>query len=320
MCGPIAWGAAALWFDGPTSRPVAGTLAALFAAGSFSVLGLMQSLWRGAALVSGALVVVLVWWLGIEPRIDRPWQPDVAHLPIAEINGDVLTIRNVRSFAYRSETDYTPRWETRTYDLTKIRGLDLFMSYWGPRVIAHTILSWQFEEGEPLAVSIETRKEEGEQYSAILGFFRRFELYYVLADERDVVRLRTNFRGEDVYLYRLRTPPARARKLLLDYLDKVNSLANRATWYNAFTHNCTTTIVRHVRDLDLPFAWHWKMFANGYLDERLYEQGIINSTLPFEQLRSRSAISSVAKTIENIVEFPRLIRVGLPDRPPPPQM
>jgi len=320
LIGPIIWSAGALWHDGPASPISGGVLALCFAGGAAAMLFLVRSPWNGAVGVVVAVGLVLAWWIGIEARNDRPWQPDVAELPTAEITGDLLTIRNVRNFTYRSETEYTPRWETRTYDLAGIQGLDLFVSYWGPRAIAHTILSWQFQGMAPLAVSIETRKEQGEDYSAIRGFFRQFELYYVLADERDVIGVRTNFRGEDVYLYRLRTPPARARALLLDYLAKVNRLAKNPDWYNAFTHNCTTTIFLHVRDLGIPFSWNWKMFLNGYIDEELYAEGVINRSMPFEELRARSAISSIAKGVGDQADFSAAIRASLPDRPPPPAL
>lgn len=318
LSGPILWSAAALWYDGPASRALAGGLALFFAGGSLAALVLARPLWHGAAGVVVVFGLVLGWWLGIEPHNDRPWQPDVTELPTAEITGDRLTVRNVRNFEYRSDTDSTPRWESRTYDLAKLQGLDLFISYWGPRAIAHTILSWQFEGAEPLAISIETRKEQGEDYSAVKGFFRQFELYYVVADERDVILTRTNFRGEDVYLYRLRTPTPRARVLLLNYLKTVNRLASSPAWYNAFTQNCTTTIFLHVQDLDIPFSWNWKMFLNGYLDEGLYQHGIINQSLPFDRLRERSRITSVARTIGSPAEFTTSIRRELPERPPPP--
>ena len=314
----IAWGCAALWFDGPSSRPLAAVLAAVFGLGSSGLLFFVKPFRRGAIVCLLLFLLLFGWWYHIAARVDREWQPDVAALPTAEISGDRLTVHNVRNFEYRSDTDSTPRWETRTYDLTKLQGLDLFLSYWGPRAIAHTVLSWQFEDSEPLAISIETRKEKGEEYSALRGFFRQFELYYVVADERDLIRLRTNFRGEDVYLYRLRTPPARARALLLGYLAKVNRLAKEPDWYNAFTHNCTTTIFLHVRDLGIPFSWNWKMFLNGYLDEALYEQGVINRSLPFDRLRERSAIASAARTIKSPAEFSKSIRIELPERPPPP--
>ena len=184
------------------------------------------------------------------------------------------------------------------------------------RAIAHTILSWQFEDAAPLAISIETRKEVGEDYSALRGFFRQFELYYVIADERDLIRLRTNFRGEDTYLYRHRLPPARARALLLDYLAKVNRLEKEPDWYNAFTQNCTTAIFLHIRDVGVPSAWNWKMFLNGYIDETMYQRGAINRSLAFDRLRERSAISSIARAIESPADFSTSIRAGLPERPP----
>jgi Domain of unknown function (DUF4105) len=141
-----------------------------------------------------------------------------------------LVLHNVRNFDYRSETDFTPRWETRTYDLAHLTGLDLVMSYWGSPWIAHTILSRTFADGPPLAISIETRRERAETYSALRGFFREYEIYYVAADERDLVRLRTNYRGEEVYLYRLATPPDRGA-LLLDYVKSMNALRDRPAWY-----------------------------------------------------------------------------------------
>jgi len=191
--------------------------------------------------------VLLAWWLSLAPRNDRNWYRDVRVTPTAELDGDRLTVHGVRNFTYRSETDWDEHWEDRTYDLAKLRGLDLFMAYWGSPTIAHTIMSWEFEGGLPLAISIETRKEQGESYSAVRGFFRQYELYYVVADERDVIGLRTNQRGEQVFLYRLRTPRTRARQLLLSYVDAMNRLAKTPEWYNAFTHNCTTTIELHTR-------------------------------------------------------------------------
>src|SRR5262249_48349439 len=152
------------------------------------------------------------------PPNDGDGPPAGPRLAWGEVNGDRLTIHNLRNADYRTEQDYTVRYEDRTYDLSKLRGLDLFMVYWGSPFIAHTIMSWQFDAGSPLAISIETRKKVGQEYSAIEGFFKQYELIYVVADERDVIRLRTNYRGEEVYLYRLKTPIPEARALLLDYV------------------------------------------------------------------------------------------------------
>jgi hypothetical protein len=313
-----AWGCAALWFDGPASRPLAGLLASSYALSMLALPALLRPRWRGMLASLILFAILLGGWLGIPPSNTRDWLPNVAKLPSARIEGNTITVSNLRNFDYRSETDFTPHWETRTYDLSKLNGLDMHIIYWGSPSIAHTILSWQFDDGRHLAASIETRTEVGESYSAVRGFFRQYELYYVLADERDVIGLRTNHRREDVYLYRLRTPPARARALLLDYLQTVNRLSSEPEWYNAFDHNCTTTIRLHASHAmgAIPLDWRW--LANGYLDTLLYEDGVINRTLPFAELKSLSYINPRAQAVPLDSNFSSAIRQGLPARPAPP--
>jgi hypothetical protein len=183
--------------------------------------------------------------------------------------------------------------------------------------MAHTIVSWDFEDAPPLAISIETRKEVGEQYSAVRGFFRQFELYYVVADERDVIRLRTNQRGDQGYLYRLDWSPDDARALLLAYLAEVNRIAGSPSWYNAFDHNCTTTIRFHVRQIGMASAWNWRILANGKGPELLYMREVVNTTMPFSELKSRSYVNERGLAAGNAAEFSQRIRDGLPPRPPP---
>jgi hypothetical protein len=309
----VAWGALALWFDGPASRQVAGVLiAGLVVAGFGLPLALGR---RGMVAAVVVWAVLYAWWSGLAPRNDRDWIADVKELPAAIIEGDRVTIANVRNFDYRSETDYTPHWETRTYDLAQIEGLDLFLSYWGSPWIAHTIMSWEFADGRHLAISIETRKEQGESYSAVRGFFRQYELYYVVADERDLARLRTNYRGEDVYLYRLAVSPARAKALLLAYLGQVNQLKQQPVWYNAFTHNCTTSIRLNVQHIGIQNPWNWRILANGYIDELLYWRHTISRELPFAEIRERSNITARAKAADADPAFSARIREGLPSRP-----
>lgn len=311
----FGWAAAALHFDGP--RPaalpwLADALAAALVLAAAAVLVRVRPLPAALAAAGVLFGVALLWWLSLAPSNVRLWQPDVARLPTAELHGERLTVHNVRNFDYRSETDFTERWETRTYDLATLRGVDLFMSYWGSPAIAHTILSWEFADGEHLAVSIETRKEVGEQYSAIAGFFRQYELYYVVADERDLVRLRTNYRGETVQLYRLRTPPAQARRVLLDYVAAMNALAATPRWYNAATQNCTTTIRMHTRQVGNAAPWDWRILVNGYADEMLYERGVLDTTRPFAALRAQGRIDDRARAADQDPAFSHRIRDGLP--------
>ena len=313
----LAWGALALHFAGP--RPV--RLADALAAGVV-LIGLAILLWVRPALrtlVALAILAVVFsgWWATVLPRNDRDWLPDVAETATAVLAGDRLTIHNLRNFDYRSETDFTPHWETRTFDLARLEGLDLFMSYWGSPSIAHTIMSWSFTDGQHLAISIETRKEHGEEYSTVAGFFRQYEIYYVVADERDVVRLRTNHRvpREQVYLYPLRTPLVRARAILLDYVASINGLAAQPEFYNAATGNCTTTIRTHVYHIGAAMPWDWRIVANGYMDQMLYEHGVIDTSRPFVAVRQASLINPRAEPADHDPEFSARIRQGIV-RPP----
>lgn len=308
----VAWGAAALWIDGPASRVVAGLLAGGFAIASILALALLRPRRRGLLVAIALFAAVVGWWLAIPASNDRAWIADVARPARATIDGSQVTIENVRNFEYRSDTDFTEHWETRHYDLDDLVGVDLFLSFWGPTLIAHTIVAWEFTNAPPLAISIETRKEQGEEYSAVLGFFRQYELYYVVADERDLVRVRTNVRGEEVFVYRLKMPVARARELLLSYLKTVNELAAEPDWYNAFTHNCTTTIRHHVLDVGGANPWNWRILANGRLDEMLYERGNVDTSLPFAEFRTRSDVTAKAKAADADPAFSQRIRDGVP--------
>ncbi len=307
----VAWAALALWLDGPQSPTLAGVLVVGLVIVIVLLLALIRPLLRGLAIAVLPIVAVALWWTSIPPSNTRDWTPDVARTARATFDGNRVTIQNVRNFNYRSENDYDQRWETRTYDLDRIQGVDLFISFWGPTEIAHTIVSWDFDDGQHLAISIETRKEKGESYSALRGFFRQYELYYVVADERDLVGLRTNHRGEQVYLYRIRVPPAQARALLVDYLDEVNSLADHPEWYNALTQNCTTTIRGHTQHIGAAGSFDWRMLANGHLDELLYERGQIDKSLPFADLKIRSDITDKAKAADDSPDFSAKIRQGL---------
>jgi hypothetical protein len=313
LLAPLAgWSAAALWFDGPASRVLAGALAAGLAALCAGLLVRARGAGRGLAAAALPCAAVAAWWLAIPPRSDRDWTPDVARAARVRILGSRVTIENVRNFGYRSETDFDERWETRSFDLDRLLGVDLYLSHWGSPHIAHTIASWEFEDAPPLAISIETRKEKGESYSALRGFFRQYELYYVVANERDLVRLRTDVRGEDVYLYRVRMPLERARAVLLDYLEEIDRLAERPKWYNALTHNCTTTIRYHSMRVAGRNPWDWRILANGHLDELMYERGTIDTSLPLAELRARSAISARARALGNPPDYSARIREGLP--------
>lgn len=303
------WACAAVWIDGPSSRAVAGFLSAGFACATIALFALVRPFIKASAAFLLLFGLVLVWWFGLEPSSERDWLPEVARLPRATIAGNRLTVENVRNFEYQSESEFTEHWETRSYDLDQLRGIDFFMSYWGSPLIAHTILSWDFGEGNHLAISIETRKEVGESYSALLGFFRQYELYYVVADERDLIGVRTNHRGELVRRYRLNTTTELDRAVLLDYFKEINRLAEQPRWYNAMMQNCTTTIRHHVQHVAAGNPFNWRILVNGTLDELGYMRGTIDNHLPFEEVRKRADITARAKAAGNSDDFSKQIRL-----------
>jgi uncharacterized protein DUF4105 len=307
----VAWGVLALWFDGPKSRVLAGTMCVALGFTSLLLAARVRPFLRGLLAAILPVVLIALWWASIAPSNSRDWSPDVARTAQAAFHDSSVTIQNVRNFKYRSETDYDQRWETRAYNLERLRGVDLFLSFWGPTQIAHTIASWDFEDGQHLAISIETRKEKGESYSAVRGFFRQYELYYVVADERDLVGLRTNYRGEQVYLYRIRFSASQARALLIDYLKEVNHLVEHPQWYNALTQNCTTAIRGHAQNIGASGRLDWRLLANGHVDQLLYERGQLDAHGPFEELRARSNITESAKAAGDSPDFSARIRQGL---------
>jgi hypothetical protein len=192
-----------------------------------------------------------------------------------------------------------------------LRALDLFINYWGSPLMAHPILSFDFGPQGHLCFSIEVRPERSEGYSMLGGLYRKYELIYVAADERDAVRLRTNFNGEDVYLYRLTIPPQAARARFMEYIDRLNQLHERPAWYNAVTANCTTSI-RAQRAAADRGRWDWRILVNGYADRMLYEHHALAGALPFADLKARACINQRARAAGDAPDFSARIRAGAP--------
>jgi Domain of unknown function (DUF4105) len=257
--------------------------------------------------------VVLAWYFSIKPSNDRDWAPDVDRVASIQIDGNQLKIHNVRNFDYRSETSFTPIWEDRTYDLNKVKSADFTLCYWGSKAIAHGIVSFGFDDGRYLAVSIETRKQKSQSFSTIEGFFREYELIYIVSDERDVIRLRTNYRKEDLYLYQSRMNPAEARAVLLSYVESINSLRDQPQFYNALTSNCVTEIVPHARAGHPDAHIGWQLLLSGYAARQAYQNGNLDTSMPFEQLEARSHINAAAMAADQDPDFSNRIRIGLPN-------
>jgi hypothetical protein len=305
----VLWAAGALYFDLPFHPVIRDLAAIIWLVGSLTLWFFVRGRFRPRLAVGIIFLGILGSWLTIQPQQNRDWKPGVAVLAYADVNGDQVTIHNVRNFDYRTESDFMPRREMRSYHLSNLRGVDLFMTYWGSAFMAHPILSFDFGDDGRVCFSIETRSQRDQSYSALGGLYRQFELVYVVSDERDVIRLRTNFRkAEDVYLYRFNASPKTAREVFLEYIRTLNELYEHPRWYNAIENNCTTAI-RNQRAAAERAPWDWRMLANGYADQMLYARGTIDRrSLPFNELKRRAHINERARAANDAPDFSERIR------------
>jgi hypothetical protein len=316
LCLSIAslWGTLAIWYKLPAPDGVRMAATCTFAALGMTVIALQFGTRRVSALVLFAVSFagLLAWWLTIAPPAEANWSPDVARQVTGKIDGDLLTLDNVREFEWRTNDDFTERWSTHTYNLNTLKSVDMFMSYWAGPEMAHFIVSFGFEEEEYLAWSIEVRRTVGGTYSPVADFFKGDSLIIIAAAEHDVVGVRSNVRGEDVQLFRLRPTKEVARQLLSEYVRDANLLAENPVWYNSLTTNCTTVVFRMTKALGLGVPLDWRLVLNGYLPDFAYERNALNTEVPLEELRKRGQIASRAKEVGLGPEFSTAIRQNVP--------
>jgi hypothetical protein len=307
----IAWATLAIYYS---NLPWAGMrlgLAGAFAA--FAIWALWLSRQRRMSVVLIVLFLgVVAWWSSISPSHDREWRPEVAVMPRAVIDGDRVRLTGVRNFDYRTRNDFTVRYEERELRLSHLAALDFYVSYFSEGPVAHTFVSFIFDNAPPLSISIETRPEVGEGFAPVASLFKQFELIYVVGDERDLVGVRTNHRREAVYLYRLNTSAADARRLLLVYLTRINELADRPEFYHLLTNSCTINIIRYANAAGRAGRFDVRHLLNGLIDSYLYHSGRVDTTLPFDELRQRSLINGAAQAADGAPDFSQRIRASLP--------
>ena len=306
------WAVAALYVDFRVTA-LRLPLGVIYVAAVVAVLVKVKRRLWAAALCFAGFCIVLTWWLSLKPSNEGDWQADTARTAWIEVNGDRVTIHNLRNCDYRTKTDYTNCWSDRTVYLSQLRYVDFFFTTWGPKYIGHPILSFQFGDSDHIAFSIEARYRVGQGYSAILGFFRQYELIFITADERDVIRLRTNYRThEQVFMYRTTVSAERARNIFFLYVDYLNQLKDHPEWYNALTRNCTTTLDSQIAaDAKNPQPWNYQLLLNGTLDELVYDRGrLVTGGLPFLELKEREHINAAGEAADGSPDWSKLIRVG----------
>jgi hypothetical protein len=309
-----AWGALALRYQGPR-----GKVAKIMCIAAWCLFGIAgeAGLFVGHVPVAASgfalgLIALLLWWRTLEPSNDRAWADDVARTVRGAVEGSRITLTDVRSFIWRTPTDYTPRWITSSYDLDQLRSLDLIVSYWAGPAIAHVLLSFGFADGRHIVFSVEIRREKTEEFSEVGGFFKEFELCIIASEERDIVRLRTNVRREDTYLYRLRLSETAMRSLFLAYVEEANSLARTPRFYHTITANCTTLVYVMLKRILRRLPFSYRVLLSGYIPEYVYEVGGLDRRYSLEELRTLAYISERARGADESETFSQAIRAGIP--------
>ena len=310
----IAWATLAIYYSPLPWTGLRLGLAGAFAA--FAIWAFWLSHQRRMTVIAIVLFFgVVAGWSAIRPSHDRHWRPEVAVMPRTFIDGDRVRLTGVRNFGYRTRDDFTVRYEEREVLLSHLTALDFYVSYFMAGPVGHTFLSFIFDNAPPLSISIETRPEVGEGFAPIASLFKQFELIYLVGDERDLVGVRTNYRHEAVYLYRLNTSPDDARRLLLVYLARINELADRPEYYHLLTNSCTINIVRYANAAGRSGRLDIRHLLNGLFDSYLYYSGRIDTTLPFDELRRRSLVNGAAQAADGAPDFSQRIRASLPTMP-----
>jgi hypothetical protein len=307
------WGALALWYQLPGStltRAIGSVIWAIVVI-ALMAIAIHRRSWLPLAAYVMIYAVLLLWWASIAPSNNRSWADDASHLLAGKVQGSQVTLSNVRNFTWRTDEDHDAHWETRHYDLDHLVSADAVLSYWGSAAIAHAMISFGFDDGSHVVFSVEIRKKRGQQYSAIGGFFKDYETILVAADERDIIRVRTNVRGEDDYLYPLRMDKPAMRALFLSYVQAANKLTVTPAFYNTITSNCTTIVYRMARQIDPGLPRDFRLLLTGYLPEYLYEVGALDQSVPVDELRQRGRITERARNSKPGDDFSTVIRAGI---------
>jgi len=308
----LSWSVLAIYYSNLPGQTLRTIVAAAFGIGTLTAFAFLPDRRRSSLWFIVAFAGVLIWWTLIPPSNERDWPPEYARTPHATIDGDLVTVHDIRNFDYRSEEDFDIRYYDKTFSLDDLTSVDFALSYWdGNTDIAHFIVSFGFRDQDYLAVSAETRREVGEEWSTIGGFFKQYELILILGDERDLLRLRTNIRKEDVYLYRAVLTPGEIRAIFLNLLGQANRLHETPRFYNTITDNCMISLLPDFQEYRKNKGFDIRLLANGLSDQMAYENGMIASELAFDDMKRRYHINQYVVKSSDVAGYSRLIRPDL---------
>lgn len=308
LCG--GWGALALWYQCPGGVAARWIVSLLWTLGVLVALIAIISRRSGlpAAAFALAFLLLLAWWSTIKPSNHRDWADDVSHLLTGSVDGDRVTLHNVRNFNWRTGTDYDARWETRSYDLDHLASADLVLSSWGMPGIVHALVSFGFDDGSHITFSVEIRRQRNQSFSSIGGFFKDFERTIVAADEKDIIRVRTNVREETDHLYRLQMTRPQMRALFLSYVKQANELTVQPAYYNTVTSNCVTIVYGMAKQIDPGLPYHYSLLLTAYLPDYLYQIGALDKHYTLERLIQDGDITARARATAPDDDFSKAIR------------
>ncbi|MGB7159538.1 MAG: DUF4105 domain-containing protein [Tepidisphaeraceae bacterium] len=307
------WALGALSLADRDGAPPRIWLPIVFGLAFVGVLIFLRPHWR-ARLVAAAMVLpVAVWYFTITPSNDREWAPQYAKLATATIDGDRVTLHNYRVLQPGPDGVLQQQYVDRTFDVSKLLHTDLIISHWGPKRVAHAQMSFEFSDGDVVAMSIEVRRRASQKgFDAVSSFFRNFELIYVVGNERALFGSGILDDYHRIHLYRTNFTPQRSQALFMRYSNTLNELVAHPQWYNTVTDNCTTSIYKHLRNIPPPPAFSMSMLVNGYLPEYCYQQGKLDTSMPWEELQRRCDIKEVGRRAYHSPDFSRLIRESVP--------
>ena len=313
LCAAL-WGGLALYYQLPLTMPgLAGGLAVWAGLVIFALQRLWRyNRWQGLFIYLILHATLLLWWNSLTPSNQHQWEDDVAQMTSGKVNGDQVTLFNVRNFTWHSETDYTPHWDTRHYDLSKLQSVDMLTSHWGMDAIAHVLVSFGFTDGQFVTFSVEIRKKKGQQFSEVAGFFKQYELSILATDERDAIAVRPNVRGEETFLYRIDMPADIRRQLFLSYIEQANQLLEEPRFYNTVTANCTTLVFGMMQHISGGLPLDSRLLLTGYLPSYIDELDGLTTGFDLSQLRDAGRITERSKKASNSANYSQAIRQGVP--------
>ncbi|MEM1237584.1 MAG: DUF4105 domain-containing protein [Pseudomonadota bacterium] len=310
-----AWGSVALWFKIADGGAVLMAIPVLY--GLLGLSAVLGFFWTGFGKLAGAFTVaaaaLLIWWNTLEPPTTGDWSREVAQQTTGTIEGDILTLSDVRNFTWRSLTDFDESWEERTYDLSQINSVDLLMSYWAGPHMGHLMITFGFEDGRYLTWSNEVRRSTDASFSPLADFFKTNPIAIIAAEEQDVVGYRSNIQEARVHVFRLADQGDEARSLLAAYVAAANAVAEEPQWFNSLFSNCSRSVVTLTRSIGIDLPLDFRVLVNGYLPEYLYDLGALDRSVSIEELYELGDITERAAEAWQTPGYSDAIRVGVPE-------